>query len=1096
MVDSREGEDLERALDSFLEWAKNENVDDLIDDLPSPQLTQRIGTGSILDEFQLGRRLGSGGMGVVYEAVQRSRPGRRVAVKVLRNLFGSTRLKERFRREIEATSSLDHPGIVPIIASDVENGVPFYAMDFVEGASAEFLIRGLLARNAVTPEASEAYSIIARSTEHPTSGTDVDSLWHPSYAHWVARVGALAARALHHAHERGVVHRDVKPANLMITPTGRPVLLDFGLANRTEDGSLTKSGDFLGTLAYVSPEQARGQHTDRRSDVYSLGATLYELLSLRRPFDATTHPELLRRIEGDEIDALDAWIPIDLCTIVQRALAKDPSARYPCAATFAKDLEAFASGHTIDAKRPGLAQRAARGVRRHWGAFAAALALAATAVFAQDQLERRGAASDAVARGDAFLARTSAAHDDLRAIAGAEPARADWRLAGTYPRRSPEDAEHFATLRGTVERGFRDARTSYLEAFEHVRDHAPARRALAELFAEELRAALLDDADILAPGVVARIEADLARYDDGTHAELLDRRASIVIESRPGGARIEIVRDDGSDRTVFVGTEPVSLEVLVEGSYVAVMSLAGHAPTRYPFVVRRGACPPRDTPGPSNTHVVELARDVDVPRGFVHVPAGWSLCRESPPRWEFVESFAIQRYEITFANWLALRNRSSAHLNPPRDTYDPTRAFARADPTSGEWVLAAEQQAHWPVLGLSRTDMGEYYTSLQRLQPPASGAYYSLPTRAEWVRAARGADARTYPWGDVFDWSLCAGYPSHATAGDDDPFPIGHSHGDVSPFGVHDLAGSATEATMAPFPAVAGDFLFCGGSFRDTLPERMAIASTTSVLNQPRPDAGFRLVARPLPAWVHRVPTADTFFDDFERPDSDVIGADWVAQASHPLATRSDPNMHDFARIEDGRLVLIGGRDHHSEHALAMHTLPARASGFVVRATMRATLRLPRYASVRNFGIQLSSDLLPSASNVGLMMSFAGESMLHSGHGTDRAPIGLADPSAELEFELRVLADSIEGRIWESTGERPDAPTHSTPRRDDPSSRPYRILVLTGPNLVGGRVEIDAIEVSALPEADASDFDPAFGPRLPQDADNGQDRTATASDAK
>jgi serine/threonine protein kinase len=191
-----------------------------------------------------------------------------------------------------------------------------------------------------------------------------------AYCRNVAQLGRQAAEALEHAHQQGIVHRDIKPANLMIDVRGNLWITDFGLARFQAETGLTVSGDLLGTLRYMSPEQAMGRRgvVDGRTDVYSLGVTLYELLTLAPAFDGRDRAEVLRRIAGEEPAPprqLNPAVPRDLETIVQKAIAKEPAARYATAQDLADDLRRFLEHRLIRARRPTLIQRLAKWSRRH-----------------------------------------------------------------------------------------------------------------------------------------------------------------------------------------------------------------------------------------------------------------------------------------------------------------------------------------------------------------------------------------------------------------------------------------------------------------------------------------------------------------------------------------------------------------------------------------------------------------------------------------------------------------------------------------------------------------------------------------------------------
>jgi WD40 repeat protein/tRNA A-37 threonylcarbamoyl transferase component Bud32 len=334
-----------------------------------------------LGDFRIIREVGRGGMGVVYEAEQISL-SRRVALKVLPFAAAlDARQLQRFRNEAQAAAHLHHTNIVPVYAVGCDRGTHYYAMQFIDGQNLAGVIRGHGSRpdRAAPPPCQETPVLAALTTARATADL--------AYSRTVARLGIQAAEALEHAHQLGIVHRDVKPANLMVDTGGHLWVTDFGLARLQNDAGLTLSGDLLGTLAYMSPEQARGQHgmVDHRTDIYSLGASLYELLSLAPPFRAADRAGLLRAIAEDEPAAphwLNRAIPAELETIVLKALAKAPAERYASAQALADDLRRFLDDKPILARRPTVGQRLGRWARRNRGAVRAAAAAAVVTTLA------------------------------------------------------------------------------------------------------------------------------------------------------------------------------------------------------------------------------------------------------------------------------------------------------------------------------------------------------------------------------------------------------------------------------------------------------------------------------------------------------------------------------------------------------------------------------------------------------------------------------------------------------------------------------------------------------------------------------------------
>ncbi len=284
-----------------------------------------------LGDYELIEEIGRGGMGVVYRATQKSL-GRTVALKMLlRRDLASRADLARFRSEAEAAARLDHPGIVSIFDVGECDGLPFYSMRFIEGTT----LARQLAAGPLPPR--EAATLLAK-----------------------------VADAVQAAHDRGVLHRDLKPSNILIDATGRPHVSDFGLAKRLEDDqSVTHTGAILGTPCYMSPEQAAGSRGDvgPTSDVWSLGAILYQMLTGRPPFQASSPMDTLLAVLETDPPAprtVAAGVDRDLEMIALKSLQKPQELRYASAGGLAADLRAFLAGETIAARRGGLADVFAR----------------------------------------------------------------------------------------------------------------------------------------------------------------------------------------------------------------------------------------------------------------------------------------------------------------------------------------------------------------------------------------------------------------------------------------------------------------------------------------------------------------------------------------------------------------------------------------------------------------------------------------------------------------------------------------------------------------------------------------------------------------
>jgi WD40 repeat protein/serine/threonine protein kinase len=395
-----------------------------------------------LGEYRILREIGRGGMGVVYEAIQESL-GRRVALKTLpfHGRIDAVQM-ERFQLESRSAARLHHTSIVPVHGVGEHLGVHYYVMQYIQGHGLDVILddlrrlqagaaampasasrqvkndtgsvaiaRSLLtgrfagsastrhdqlraeATNATDDKLAAAASVSAPSLTLPTDGSGISSvLSQPTesgYYRAVARLGVQVADALAHAHGQGVLHRDIKPSNLLLDVDGHVWITDFGLAKLEGSDGPTHTGDIVGTLRYMAPERFEGW-SDRRSDIYGLGMTLYELLTLRPAFESATRARLIDQVIHDTPTAPrkhDPRIPRDLETIVLKAIAKEPAERYGTAEAIASDLENFLADRPIVARRSGAIETAWRWCRRNKAAAgllaasaAAGLALVGVAV--------------------------------------------------------------------------------------------------------------------------------------------------------------------------------------------------------------------------------------------------------------------------------------------------------------------------------------------------------------------------------------------------------------------------------------------------------------------------------------------------------------------------------------------------------------------------------------------------------------------------------------------------------------------------------------------------------------------------------------------
>jgi eukaryotic-like serine/threonine-protein kinase len=334
-------------------------------------------------EFRVVRFVGRGGMGIVYEAVQEPL-GRHVALKVLAgHAARDPAAVERFRREARAAAGLHHTNIVPVFAVGEQDGTAYYAMQFIDGRGLDVLLTDLrslrqdaattrtdsVGAEVATSTVTEAISASTRSGTSPAANSDSCPAPSVPFEHFrhAASLGVQAAEALDYAHRQGVLHRDVKPSNLLLDSQGNLWVSDFGLAKVLGEDDLTHTGNVFGTLRYMAPERFDGL-ADPRSDIYGLGVTLYELVTLRPAYAEADQARLIERVRAGNPAPprrVNGRVPRDLETVILKAMAREPRDRYASAADLAADLRRFVADQPVTARRHWLPERAWRIARRN-----------------------------------------------------------------------------------------------------------------------------------------------------------------------------------------------------------------------------------------------------------------------------------------------------------------------------------------------------------------------------------------------------------------------------------------------------------------------------------------------------------------------------------------------------------------------------------------------------------------------------------------------------------------------------------------------------------------------------------------------------------
>lgn len=771
-------------------------------------------------KYEVEATIGQGGMGEVL-LVQDRDLQRQVAMKVLRkSMAGDANHRLRFVAEAQATSQLEHPGILPVHDIGVTpDGRIYFTMKLVRGRTLAEVLRDLL------------LGVRAARREYNL--------------HRLVSILERIAEALHFAHERGVVHRDVKPENIMLGDFGEVHLMDWGIAKVAPTTSVdefaeeygddegvavagrealqTQMGVIKGTIPYMSPEQAQGRaELDRRSDVYALGCLLYEMLTLHPAFEGEGHDMLARVRAGDVTPVEDRNprrpVPPALGELCTRAMALSPKRRPATADDFADELRTWLDGRAERTRRhreaEGLASQGIEALRRYEHASSQA-----------DSAERRAE-------------EMSGEYKPWQSVDATRPLIAQ-RMRVTE-------------LRQAAAVAFADATAFLNAALAAEDDNTTATTALADLWAKRLVAAELAREG----GEAVHALAMLRRYDDGRHAGLLAGDGSLELTIEPAGAEVVLHRFEDQDGVLVLdagtslGPAPIARMRLAMGSYLCVVRQEGFRELRHPVHITRG----RDWIGHAR-----LRTDDEIGADFVHVPGGPFVYGEGrDATTEDIPEFAIRRTPITFAEWGAFLAELEAEggLDAAKGMIPGTKGDGpfmerRED---GSYVVLREilegpheercereYGADWmsqvPVLGVSWHDASAYCAWMTQ----KTGREWRLPTEQEREKAARGVDGRRFPWGDLAHASLCKNRDSRNEP--TQPEPVGSFPTATSVYGMQDAAGNVFDWTSSLFDARVRNSelrVIRGGSWGFAVDEARSAARDRSEPGHRKTVVGFR----------------------------------------------------------------------------------------------------------------------------------------------------------------------------------------------------------------------------------------------------------------
>jgi serine/threonine-protein kinase len=743
--------------------------------------------------------LGIGGMGEVSEH-EDSVIGRRVAIKRIRaRLEHPQRAAAMLEREARVTGRLEHPNIVPLYdMGSLDDGSPYYVMRLLMQPTLAQVLQALRRRD---PDTVATFSL-----------------------NKLVRCFVQVCQAVDYAHSRGVVHCDLKPANILVGAFGEVLVVDWGFCHILGERRAQRGG----TPGFLAPEQLDPQlgPIDPRTDVFALGAVLYDILCLHHAFPIQPLPVLIEAVRRGQqplpepvrpsLRTPDRRIPAELDEICLRALTLAPAGRYPSARALAEAVEAYLEG-------------------------------------TREKERRLARAREFTEQGDTLGEH----HREMMLSRPERTAEVDLLRSTIAPWSTPEEKQALwdaedreAVLRSVGIRTFQAAVAAYEHALDEVSDFPPARLGLARLYWDELQHAedRRDDFDRV------YFEGLVNQYDDGSLGRSSRTEASLQLDAIGDVLSIslsllgEVGRRLQPVREIFLGPPPARAAGLELGSYLASFHTS-EGEVRFPVLLRSGA---------DVRHTVDVRGLAHSAPGEIFVPGGpallggheSSLLGRELTRVD-VGAFFVDEVPVTFARYLRFVRMVAASEPGRVDVLLPRSeggvlywGFEGGELVPlhmGQFGRDIEELLRLPAIGVDLSGAMSYASWFSSL----SGRPYRLPTEWEWEKAARGTDGRAYPWGDRFDASLCKMRESRL--GPPCPEPSGTFATDVSPYGVRDMAGGVAEWVLRVVSSEQGgpsssQVASRGGSWSDWRSDCHVASRRPYLAGERSGRVGFRLV--------------------------------------------------------------------------------------------------------------------------------------------------------------------------------------------------------------------------------------------------------------